>query len=51
LWGGEQQFHAMLDKATYARLNEAHYKREFTDKGQELPGYLQVAKAQGNWPE
>ncbi len=51
LWGGETGFHAMLDRATYATLNEAHYEREFTDKGMALPGYLQVTKLQGNWPE
>ena len=51
LWGGEQGFHAMLDHATYARLNEAHYKREFTNKGLALPGYLQVSKIQGHWPK
>jgi hypothetical protein len=51
LWGGEQGFHAMLTHSTYAKLNAAHYKREFTDKGQPLPGYLQVAKLSGNWPK
>lgn len=51
LWGGEAGWHAMLDHATYAALNEAHYKRNYTDKGLDLPGYLIAAKAQGNWPK
>jgi hypothetical protein len=51
LWGGECGFHAMLDHASYARLHEAHYKRNYDDQGCQRPGYLQVAYLQGNKPE
>ena len=50
LWDGEEGFHAFLDSKTEARLHHAHYKREFTDKGEELPGYLQTAYLFGNRP-
>lgn len=40
LWGGERLFHAMLDTESAAILHEAHYKREFDDKGKTRPGYL-----------
>ena len=43
LWGGEVGFHAMLDNESWWRLHEAHYKREFDDKGLKRPGYLRVA--------
>lgn len=43
LWGGENGFSAILDKATNKRLHDQHYKREFTDKGIPLPGYLRIA--------
>lgn len=43
LWGGETAFHAMLDEASAWRLHEAHYKREYDDKGISRPGYLRVA--------
>lgn len=40
LWGGEAGFHALLDQASYARLCEEHYVREFDNKGVSRPGYL-----------
>lgn len=43
LWDGESLFHAMLDANSYWRLHEAHYKREYDDKGEKRPGYLRVA--------
>ena len=43
LWDGEMLFHAMIDKISYWRLHNEHYKREFDDKGIERPGYLRVA--------
>jgi hypothetical protein len=48
LWGGESGFHAMIDKASYAALHEAHYKREYDDKGHQRPGYLLNAYAGDN---
>lgn len=51
LWGGEQMFDALLDHASYASLHEAHYKREYDDKGEARPGYLQVSEAYGFKPE
>ena len=45
LWQGEQLFHAMLDHASYAALNEVHYA------GKPLPGYLLTAKITGHWPK
>ncbi len=50
LWGGESGFHAMIDEASYARLHEAHYKREFDDKGVTRPGYLINAYVAGHKP-
>ena len=43
LWGGENGFHAMLDQESYDRLLDAHYKREWDDKGMKRPGYLRAA--------
>ncbi len=50
LWGGESGFHAMIDEASYARLHEEHYKREFDDKGVTRPGYLINAYVAGAKP-
>src|ERR1700686_600169 len=46
LWGGENGFHAILTQGAYAELHEAHYKREFDDKGLKRPGYLRVAQGE-----
>lgn len=43
LWEGEVGFEAILDEASQKALHDAHYKREFTDKGLPLPGYLRAA--------
>jgi hypothetical protein len=45
LWGGESGFEAVIDKASYWRLHEAHYKSEYDDKGKARPGYLLNAYA------
>jgi hypothetical protein len=43
LWGGENGFQAFINKDAYWQLHAAYYKREYTDKGEPLPGYLRVA--------
>ena len=43
LWEGECGFEAILDEVSQKALDAAHYKREFTDKGLPLPGYLRAA--------
>lgn len=50
IWGGENGFHAMLDETSYAKLHEAHYKREYDDKGLTRPGYLINAYVSGAKP-
>lgn len=51
LWGGEAGFHAMIDHASYARLCEEHYAREFDAKGLTRPGYLINAYVAGHKPD
>jgi hypothetical protein len=50
LWGGESGFHAMIDQASYARLHEEHYAREYDAKGIMRPGYLINAYVAGHKP-
>lgn len=50
VWGGEQGWHAMLDRASYSQLHEAHYAREYDAKGKPRPGYLRNAYAAGMKP-
>lgn len=46
LWDGENTFHAMLDQASFWRLHNEYYQREFDDKGLKRPGYLRVAQGE-----
>lgn len=51
LWGGEQGFEAILDEASFKLLHDAHYKREFDNKGLARPGYLINAYVAEGGPE